>query len=301
MKQLITAISYSLLLLSLPVSAKVNVFACEPEWKALAEQLGGGHINAYAATTAFQDPHYIEARPSLIAKTRHADLLVCTGAELEVGWLPVLLRQSGNAAIQAGAPGYFMAAEQVERLEIPTQLDRSQGDVHASGNPHVYWDPYRLLTIAKALSNRLEIIDGDHALHYQNRYRTFEEKWNQHITSWETIASSLKGKKVIVQHKNWSYLLNWLGIEMVGDLEPKPGLPPTSNHLASLLEKVRSTSVDYILIANYQDDKGAQWLSEKSKISVMSLPYTVGGSESAGDLTSLYTSVLKTLAQSDRR
>ena len=233
MKQLITAISYSLLLLSLPVSAKVNVFACEPEWKALAEQLGGRHINAYAATTAFQDPHYIEARPSLIAKTRQADLLVCTGAELEIGWLPVLLRQSGNAAIQADAPGYFMAAEQVERIEIPTQLDRSQGDVHASGNPHVHWDPYRLLTIAKALSNRLEIIDGDNATHYQNRYRTFEEKWNQHITSWEAVASSLKGKKVIVHHKNWSYLLNWLGIEIVGDLEPKPGLPPTSNHPVS--------------------------------------------------------------------
>lgn len=297
MKRLITVFGFGLLLFSLQVSAKVNVFACEPEWKALVDELGGDKVNVYSATTAFQDPHYIEARPSLIAKTRQADLLICTGAELEVGWLPLLLRQSGNAAIQADTSGYFMAAELVERIEIPTELDRSQGDVHASGNPHIHWDPYRLLTIAKALSERLALIDGDHADLYQTRYRDFAQQWNQHIKSWETLAASLKNKKAIVYHKNWSYLADWLNIEIVGDLEPVPGLPPTSSHLASLLKKVRNTGADFILIANYQDDKGAQWLGDKSNIPVINLPFTVGGDESAGDLVSLYTDVLKKLTE----
>ncbi len=300
MKLLLTAITGALLLCASPAFAKVNVFACEPEWKALVEAIGDSHVKAYSATTAFQDPHYIEARPSLIAKTRRADLVVCTGAELEVGWLPLLLRQSGNAAIQEGEPGFFLAASQVERIEVPTELDRSQGDVHAAGNPHVHWDPYRLLTIAKALSERLATIDGDHAAYYQERYRDFAEKWNQHIMSWEAFAAPLKGKKAVVHHKNWSYLLDWLDIEMVGDLEPKPGLPPTSGHLSSLLQQVRNTGADFILITNYQDDKGAQWLSEKSSIPVVSLPYTVGGSEDANDLVSLYSNVLKQLSKGDQ-
>ena len=211
MKQIIHMIAVSLCIFSSSVSAKINVFACEPEWKDLVEQLGGKHVRAYAATTAFQDPHYIEARPSLIAKTRQADLLVCTGAELEVGWLPLLLRQSGNAAVQFGAPGNFMAAQQVERIEIPTVLDRSQGDVHASGNPHVFWDPYRLQSIAKALSDRLIMLNGEHTAYYQQRYDDFDNKWKQHIASWEALAAPLKGKKVIAHHKNWSYLLKWLG------------------------------------------------------------------------------------------
>ncbi len=293
--KLLAVVSISLLLFTSHAIAKVNVFACEPEWKSLVEALGAEHVNAYSATTAFQDPHHIEARPSLIAKTRRADLLVCTGAELEIGWLPLLLRQSGNASIQESETGFFLAANQVERIEIPTELDRSHGDVHASGNPHVHWDPYRLLTIANALSKRLQTIDPTHTADYQQQLKMFITQWKENIARWETQAVQLKGKQVIVYHKNWSYLLNWLQIENVGDLEPKPGIPPTSKHLASLLNKARSTKPDSILIANYQNDKGARWLSQKSNIPVIELPFTVGGSKPAKDLASLYDEVLTIL------
>lgn len=296
MKIITTVLSFTLLLFSLSASAKVNVFACEPEWKSLVETLGGQHVKTFSATSAFQDPHYAEARPSLIAKTRQADLLVCTGAELEVGWLPLLLRQSGNASIQQNELGYFLAAEQVDRIEIPIVLDRSQGDVHASGNPHVYWDPYRLLAIARALSERLILIDSDNIDDYQANFSVFEGMWTKQIKSWETQAAQLRGKKVIVFHTNWSYMMNWLGIEAVGNLEPKPGIPPTSAHLASLLKKVRLTGADYILLTNYQDDKGARWLSQKIKVPVINLPFTVGGSEKAIDLVSLYNEVLMALS-----
>ena len=294
--KLFATIGLSMLLAIPQALAKVNVFACEPEWKALTEAIGGEMVEVYSATTAFQDPHYVEARPSLIAKTRKADLLVCTGAELEVGWLPLLLRQSGNTAVQESESGYFLAASQVERIEVPTEFDRSHGDVHASGNPHVHWGPYRLLTIAKALSQRLQEIDPANAEYYQQQTDRFAKDWHVAIKRWEQQAVGLKGKKAIVYHKNWSYLLNWLQVEMIGDLEPKPGIPPTSAHLASLLTTVRSNKPDFILIANYQDDKGAQWLSEKTGVSVLRLPYTVGGSKEATNLFSLYDDVLSRIA-----
>ena len=289
-------LGFSVLFLAPQVSAKVQVFACEPEWKSLVEALGGDQVHAYSATTAFQDPHHIEARPSLIAKTRRADLLVCTGAELEIGWLPLLLRQSGNARIQENQPGFFLAADQVERIQVPTELDRSQGDVHAAGNPHIHWDPRRLLNIAEALAQRLQTIDPAHSADYQRNLDRFTTNWKQHIQAWEAQAAPLRGKKVIVYHKNWRYLLNWLNVEVVGDLEPKPGIPPTSSHLAKLLHKARSTQPDYILMANYQDAKGARWLSEKTKIPVLSLPFTVGGSEQAKDLPTLYNAVITALS-----
>ncbi len=290
--RLLAIFCFSLLLFTPDAIAKINVFACEPEWKALVDDLGGEYVKTYSATTAYQDPHHIEARPSLIAKTRRADLLVCTGAELEVGWLPLLLRQSGNAVIQEDQPGYFLAASQVERIEIPVEVDRSQGDVHASGNPHVHWDPYRMLVIAEALSQRLQAIDPEHVLEYKQQLSQFTSDWKNAIRQWEEQTKGLQGKKAIVYHKNWSYLLNWLGVETVGDIEPKPGVPPTAGHLSKLLEAVRAQPPDFILIANYQDDKGAQWLHQKTGIPIIHLPYTVGGSEQADGLVSLYNEVL---------
>lgn len=293
----VSVIALGLSLLSTQVNAKVNVFACEPEWKSLAQSLGGKHVKAYSATTAFQDPHHIEARPSLIAKTRRADLLICTGAELEIGWLPLLLRQSGNAKIQTGETGYFLASSFVDRIEIPTKMDRSQGDIHASGNPHVHWGPYRMITIAKALAQRLSEIDPEHKSDYEHNLAAFISSWKAQIVKWEALAKQLKGKQVVVYHKNWSYLLKWLGIESIGDLEPKPGLPPTSSHLAKLLKQSRSNKPSAIIMANYQDDKGAKWLSEKTGVTLIKLPFTVGGTKQAKDLISLYNDALSTLTK----
>jgi len=295
--KLVITLTLSLVLMTSQALAKVNVFACEPEWQALAQAIGGEHVKTYSATTAYQDPHHIEARPSLIAKTRRADLLVCTGAELEIGWLPLLLRKSGNSDVQESELGYFLAASQVERIEVPVAFDRSQGDVHASGNPHVSWDPYRLQTIAQELSKRLQAIDPDNRQSYQAKLKQFDQKWTASIKRWEAMTAQLAGKKVIVYHKNWSYLLKWLGVEVIGDLEPKPGLPPTSKHLSHLLSVTRGNTPDAILIANYQDDKGAKWLSGKTGIPVIRLPYTVGGSDKAIDLFTLYDEVLSLLVK----
>lgn len=290
-------VSLILLMLSVSSEAAVQIFTCEPEWKALAEELGGEKISAFSATTAFQDPHHIEARPSLLAKVRNADMIACTGSGLEDAWLTLLLRQSGNNKVVLGSDNYFLASALVDRIEIPEKLDRSMGDVHGEGNPHVHLDPHRLLIIAKALSAHLIAIDESNSAFYEARLENFSERWKKSIIEWETSAASLKNKKVIVYHRNWSYLLTWLDMQEVGDLEPKPGIPPTTAHLVNLLKSTESNKPDFILIAPYQDDKGAKWLSKRSGVPILTLPFTINGNANANNLFALYQSTLSILKQ----
>ena len=280
--------------------AALNVFACEPEWGALATELGGDAVKAYSATTAFQDPHHIEARPSLIAQMRRADLAVCTGAELEVGWLPVLLRQSGNAAIQPGQPGYFEAARQVTLLEKPAVLDRSQGDVHAAGNPHIQTDPRNIARVAQALGARLAEIDPAHAAEYRTRLADFNTRWNAAMARWQAQAAPLKGMSIAVQHKAFPYLENWLGLKEVAVLEPKPGVEPAVSHLAEVAAQLKTTPAKAVLRAAYQSPRPAEWLSEHAGIPVVVLPFTVGGSERAKDLFGLFDDSLDQLLKATR-
>ena len=293
---------FALLLAASPAfaHAALNVFACEPEWGALATELGGNAVKVYSATTAFQDPHHIEARPSLIAQMRRADLVVCTGAELEVGWLPVLLRQSGNAAIQPGQPGYFEAARQVPLLEKPAVLDRSQGDVHAAGNPHIQTDPRNIARVAQALGARLAEIDPDHAAQYRTRLIDFNIRWNAAMVRWQAQAVPLKGMSIVVQHKGFPYLENWLGLKEVAVLEPKPGVDPTVSHLAGVAAQLKATPARAVLRAAYQSPRPAEWLAEHAGIPVVVLPFTVGGSDRAKDLFGLFDDSLDQLLKAAR-
>ena len=273
---------FFLIILSLWISnsqAEINVFACEPEWASLVRTLGGNNVNVFSATTALQDPHHIQARPSLIAKARRADLLVCTGAELEVGWLPLLLRKSSNGKILTGQPGHFMAAEHVTLLEKPKHLDRSQGDVHADGNPHIHLDPHRILLIAQALTKTISQIDPDNKNSYQNNWSNFKEAWSRAITKWEQQSQALQGKKIVVNHNSWVYLEDWLKLERVATLEPKPGIAPSSTHLAQVLAILKQNQADMILYATYQNDKAVRWLVEKTPIPVVALPFSVDKDE----------------------
>ncbi|MBV2120696.1 MAG: zinc ABC transporter substrate-binding protein [Candidatus Thiodiazotropha sp. (ex Ctena orbiculata)] len=283
------------MMLAQSANAGLNVFACEPEWASLAETLGGDLITVTSATTARQDPHHIEARPSLIAKLRRADLLVCSGAELEIGWLPMLQRKAGNRQVLTGQKGFFEAAMLVERLEVPEVLDRSMGDVHASGNPHVHLDPYRLLTIAMALSERMIELDPQNGALYEQQRDEFKQRWLKSIEAWEQAAAPLKDLRLVVHHKDWSYLFEWLKIVNAGALEPKPGLPATASHLASLKQELAMRPAAGIIHAYYQSPKAAKRFSQLSGIEVVELPYTVGGGAEVSDLFSLYDVTLERL------
>jgi zinc/manganese transport system substrate-binding protein len=275
-------------------AGKLKVFACEPEWGALVTELAGDKVDLDVATTALQDVHVIEAKPSLIAKVRSADLAVCTGAELEIGWLPQLIRQSGNSKIASGA-GSFMAAAQVKTLEKPTALDRANGDVHPDGNPHIQMDPRRVLIVARRLDDRLAELDPANAATYKQRGADFEQRWLAAMAKWKKEAAPLAGRNVVVHHISWIYLLDWLGMKQIGALEPKPGVPPTAAHMSQLVAVTKSSNTLAIIRAAYQDTKPADWLSERTGVPAVTLPFTVGGDAQSKDLFGLFDSTIAKL------
>jgi zinc/manganese transport system substrate-binding protein len=280
---------------ALPALAALSVFACTPEWGSLAREIGGERATVYTATTALQDPHRIEARPSLIARARGADLVVCTGADLESGWLPLVQSQSGNARIQKGQPGYFEAASAVSLLEKPAVLDRSMGDVHPAGNPHLHLDPGNIAKVAEALAERMAALDAKEAASYRERTRAFLERWREASARWAEQGAPLRGLPVVVYHRDLSYLVRWLGMRQVGSLEPKPGLPPSTAHLTELLARLASDPAKAVVRSAYNDPRAAEWLAERAKVRAVVLPFTVGGSARANDLFGLYEDTLTRL------
>lgn len=282
--------------LSLPATA-LDVFACEPEWAALARELGGEHVQVFSATTAMQDPHRIQARPSLIARLRRADLLVCTGAELEAGWLPLLLRRAANPKVLPGRPGHFAAADHVPLRDVPTVVDRSQGDIHPAGNPHIHTDPRNVLRVASALGERLAALDPSRAADYRTRLEDFQRRWADAIARWERRAAPLEGMRVVTQHRSWIYLVDWLGLEEVATLEPKPGLPPSGAHLAEVVARLQERPAAMVLRAAYQDPQPSQWLAQRAAVRPVVLPYTVGADASVPDLFALFDQTVDRLLE----
>jgi zinc/manganese transport system substrate-binding protein len=274
--------------------AALSVFACEPEWGALTAELAGPHASVFTATSAQQDPHRIEARPSLIARMRQADLVVCTGAELEVGWLPMMVEQAGNPRVLPGRPGYFEAASAVTLKDVPERLDRSLGDIHAAGNPHLHEDPRLLLAVAQALAQRLAAVDPANAADYAVRHARFAAGWRAHLDRWQQRATPLAGLPVVMQHGS-PYLADWLGLQVVATLEPVPGADPSAAHLARVAARLAAQPARVIVRSAYHGARPAQWLASRTGLPVAVLPFTVGGSPQATDLVALYDDTLARL------
>ncbi|MCB1839523.1 MAG: zinc ABC transporter substrate-binding protein [Rhodospirillales bacterium] len=290
MKKLILLSFTSLVLVPAIAEAKTDIFACEPEWGALAKEIGGDDVDVTTATTASQDPHHIKAKPSLLAAMRKADLVFCNGASLEVGWLPVLRQKA------AGPKTTFLyAADYVEKLDVPAKVDRAMGDVHPDGNPHIVTDPRNISAVANALADKLAEVDPANAGGYKDRLAAFQAKWSGLISGWEKQAADLKGADVVVYHASWAYLLNWLGMNHVASLEPKPGIPPTAAHLEEVLASVKGKKIKAILVSPYDNAQAAEWLNEKTGIPIVHLPFTVGGDDTADSLENLYSETIRLL------
>ncbi len=277
--------------------AALNVFATVPEWAALTEELGGDKVKVYMATSALQDPHHVEAKPSLIARARSADLVVATGAELEVGWLPLVLQQAGNPKLRPGQPAYFEATNYVALLDKPARLDRAEGDVHPQGDPHIQGDPRNIARVAAALAARLAELDPANAETYRARYKAFDDKWRAAIGRWEREAAPLKGTPVLVQHKGFTYLIAWLGMKEIAALEPKPGVEPTVSYLSDVLAAVERQPAKMVLRSAYQSDRPSLWIAERAKINPVVLPFTVGGDAEAKDLFALFDDTIARLSK----
>jgi len=285
----------AILVVTLPAHGELRIFACEPEWAALASELGQDLVKVYSATTAQQDPHYIQARPSLIAKVRRADLVICSGSELEIGWLPALLNKASNPSVRPGSSGFIEASLLVKRLDIPVSIDRSQGDMHPAGNPHIQMNPHNIARVAQELGKRLMLLDAINSGRYSTNMEDFLARWKIATKIWEKRAAPLKGKQIVPHHKSWAYLENWLGLNEVATLEPVPGIPPTATHLSKLLVKFSQVRVDFIIRTPYQSDKPSRWLSNRTDTPALVLPFTVGGSDKADNLFSLFDDTLDRL------
>ncbi len=280
--------------------AAMEIFACEPEWAALAKTLAPD-AQVTSATHARQDPHYIEARPALIGSLRRARLAVCTGASLEIGWLPMLQQRSGNAAVQDGRDGMFYAFRSVSLIDARAYVDRSMGDVHAEGNPHFHLDPERLAQAARALAEHLARIDPAQAEAYRARHRAWADDWARRVAGWKAKAAPLAGRAVVAQHTGFAYLWRWLGIEQVADLEPKPGLPPTPAHLRRVLQQVQDRPPMAVVQAPYQDPQAGRWLVDRIDAPLLVLPATVTDTGPSSSLAGLYDALIDALLRAAER
>ena len=288
-------------LFATPAHAEINVFACEPEWKSLAEKIGGKNITAISATSYKQDPHFATARPGLLAAMRKADLVICSGAGLEVGWLPVLLQKSGSTQTQTGGKGNLMAADYVLILEKPQTIDRSNGDVHPEGNPHIHLNPYNILKVGNELAKRFEATDPSNKALYQQNWNEFETKWKQKISIWEKQAAPLKNMAVITHHNAWAYLFDWLKIKQVATLEDKPGIPPSTSHLEELVNIAKTQRPAVIIRSAYNPTNASEWLSEKTGVKATELPFTVNEEGKPQDIIALFDQIINSLGEYARQ
>jgi zinc/manganese transport system substrate-binding protein len=290
-----SAVALLILAAALPAHAALKVLATTSDWGALVNEIGGEQVNVYVATSALQDVHRVDAKPSLVARARTADLVVATGAELEIGWLPVLIQESGNRRIPPGNPGYFEASSVLTLAEKPEHFDRSLGDIHPQGNPHVQLDPHNIARVAQALTERLSQLDGAHSAYYQQRAKDFDTRWQAATQRWESQAAPVKGIQVVVMHSDQAYLCRWLGLKQIAAIEPKPGMPPTAGYLGQLVTKLKATPPRVIMLNAYNDPRAAKWLSERVQAPTVVLPFSVGGTPEAKDLFGLFDDTINRL------
>ena len=287
-RRALSALLLALAAMPLVAHADLNIFTTVPEWGALVNALGGDKVKNFTATAPLQDPHHIQARPSLIGRARNAQLVVATGAELEIGWLPVVLRDSGNPDIQENRPGLFEAARYVRLLDIPASVDRSMGDVHAQGNPHIQTDPRNLVPIARALAQRMGELDPANRDYYDGRLQAFLIAWEANLARWAEQARPLQGVRIWAQHDGFPYLNDWLGLKQVGTLEPRPGVDPSVAYLGEVLQRQKTLQGQMIITAAYQSDSASKWFSERTGLPVVVLPFTVGGTPEAKSREAFY-------------
>lgn len=283
------ALLLALSLASPALAAPPKVITTTEDLASLAREVGGDKITVESLARGYQDPHFVEPKPSFIIKLHDADLLVVIGRELEIGWLPPLLTQSRNARIQPGSPGYLDASTGVRILEIPTgQITRAMGDVHPSGNPHYWLDPENGRVIAKAIANALSSIAPADRAYFEQRYADFDRRLTEAQKRWATAMSPYKGTKVVTYHRSWANFTERFGLEVMGYVEPKPGIPPSPSHTIELIAEMKRQQVKVIMVEPYFDLKTPDSIARAVGAKVLVLTPSVGGVKEAGSYIALF-------------
>ena len=277
--------------------ARLTVITTTEDLAALARVVGGTHIEVTSLTRGTQDAHFVEAKPSMIRQLARADLFLVVGADLEIGWLQPLLETARNARVQPGTPGYLDLSTSVVLLHKPTgPVSRAQGDVHAAGNPHYWLDPRNGLRMSKAITVRLTEIDPVHADAFRANLAAFERQLGERLTQWQAQLAPLKGQPVITYHKSFVYLAHAFGFDIVAEIEPKPGIPPSAAHLQRLIQQIRVQKIGLLIIEPSYERRSADYLREKTGIRIAVVPNSVGGAAGAGDYIGLFDVIVRTLA-----
>ncbi|TMA27394.1 MAG: zinc ABC transporter substrate-binding protein [Deltaproteobacteria bacterium] len=263
----------------------------------LAKEVGGDRIEVESLAKGYQDPHFVEAKPNLMLVLNRADLLVYVGLELEIGWLPPLVLGSRNPKIQVGEPGNLDCSQQIPVLDVPTvRVTRAMGDIHPLGNPHYWLPPQNARIIAREIEERLVLLDPDGRAAYQKNLAAFEARVARKEKEWGGIAAKLRGMKIATYHKSWTYLSQWLGMEEIGYVEPKPGIPPDPQHLVRLIAAMKEEGARLLLMENFYNKSVASLVAEKAGAKLLVLPTDVRAEPSITDWVTLVEAVLKQLA-----
>jgi zinc/manganese transport system substrate-binding protein len=272
-----------------PASAAVNVVTTTEDLAALVREVGGDKVKVEAIARGYQDPHFVDPKPSFILKLHGADLLVAVGRELEIGWLPPLVQQSRNAKIQPGADGYLDASLTVKILELPTgQITRAMGDVHPQGNPHYWLDPDNGRLVAKAIQGKLEAMDHANSAYFAQRYADFDKRLTEASKRWSAAMAPYKGAKIVTYHRSWPNFADRFGLDVIGYVEPRPGIPPSPSHTLDLINEMKRQNVKLILVEPYFDLKTPQSIGRETGAEVLMLPPSVGGAKEVTDYIGLF-------------
>ena len=287
--RLLCSVSLAVLAAVPRAGAAVNVVATTEDLAVLAREVGGDRVKVEALARGYQDPHFVEAKPSLILKLHSADLLVLVGRELEIGWLPPLIQQSRNAKVQAGAEGYLDASLSVKILEIPTgQITRAMGDVHPLGNPHYWLDPGNGRHVAKAIVDKLSRMAPADAGYFVSRYADFDKRLAEAEKRWDALMAPYKGVKIVTYHRSWPNFTDRFGLDVVGYVEPKPGIPPSPRHTLALIAEMRRLSVKIIVVEPYFDLKTPNSVARETGARVLVLAPSVGAEPKVTDYIKLF-------------
>ncbi|MDQ6690554.1 MAG: metal ABC transporter substrate-binding protein [Gemmatimonadota bacterium] len=281
---------------SVSTSAQIRVVATTPDFASVAKEVGGDKVSVVALAKPTEDPHYVDAKPSHIVTLNRADALIEGGAELELGWLPPLLENSRNSRISAGAPGRIVASEGIKLLEIPTTFDRSKGDVHSLGNPHFMIDPINVKIVARNIASHFAQIDPKNAATYNGNLSRFNSKLDAKLADWQKQLAPYRGARIVTYHKDFIYLADRFGLNIVDELEPKPGIAPSPAHLAQVIGKMKSTNAKVILVQPFQNRRTAETVARQTGAAVLDVPQQPGAAPNTTTYFDTMDNLVNTLA-----
>ncbi|MEX1257432.1 MAG: metal ABC transporter substrate-binding protein [Gemmatimonadota bacterium] len=301
MKRTVANFAAAVILLSwagaAPLQGQLRVVATTPDLAALAQAIGGQSVEVTALAKPTEDPHFVDARPSLIVTLNRADVLLEGGAELELGWLPPLLQSARNTKIAVGAPGRISASEGITLLDVPATLDRSRGDVHALGNPHFLLDPVNARTVARLIAERLAQVDPASAAQVQANLRSFEATLDTKLTEWQNRLAPSRGAAIVTFHNDFRYLATRFGLEVVATLEPRPGIAPSPAHLSEVIATMRAEGARAILVQPFQNRRTAETVARQTDAVVLDLPQQPGVAPNTDSYFGLMDYIVETLAR----